>query len=483
MMESTKPRPQSSPLPRISDKITPAKAQAGKYSRQGSRNFTSTAFPHSTQTAKTECLAMYEFNRIVHGKVKQISDYFLFMCGAKNGQYRFDSIEFLFENPIYFSRPSHADHQHHTMLQWLGKIISKCGYSAEAWFQSVSLDNEAIFFNEFSASVLLLSVQCREVLLSEHYVKQLFAFITNSTEKLYFTRHDFAFAFRRMRLSSDEMNKMNQTAMLITELCGFLGSRQLSLRDFRLRMVQQQIQHDADNSPSKVYQVGGAGAAGGPTVTSHTHSQHHHKQQHQHQQQHRPVPARRDSMQFEDGQQYEQQHRYADPAVRSAMESIGISECEALLTVMYNYQGRKTGAMPSTSPGRHSSHQQLTGPFGDYPESPMRVYLPSERIGTPQGADERRSSGPSRQSSPHRRSRTKTADPATSSSQPILVSFDSRPSTGAAEPAAHGSNRIVLPKSQSAFPSMATQARPFTSPPVGSSTTKLLPPRGASLRK
>jgi hypothetical protein len=285
---------------------------------------------------------MYEFSRIVHGKVKQLSDYFLFLCNAKNGQYFFSEVEKLFENPAYFSKPSKLDHHHHSMLQKLGKIISRCGYSAEAWFQSVSLDNEKIFFNEFSASVLLLSVQCRAPLEREPFVKELFAFIINSPEQLYFTRHDFAFAFRRMRMNADEMNKLNQSAGMLAELFTFLLDRHLTLRDFRLRMVQQQVDQANHSNPTKLYQITHHGSSAGHHT--HTNNQHNHHHQHHNHQHHN---HQHHNHHHHHG--HHRRHYYDDPSVAVAMETLGIGDCEALFTTVFNYHGKKTGAMPSLS--------------------------------------------------------------------------------------------------------------------------------------
>jgi hypothetical protein len=126
-------------------------------------------------------------------------------------------------------------------------------------------------------------------------------------------------------MNTDEMNKLNRSASILSELYEFLHDNHLTLRDFRLRMVQQQVDQANRSNPTKLFQI--THHAGG---ASHAQTNHRRRRRHSH---HR----------------HNRRHYYDDPAVAAAMETVGIGDCEALFTTVFNYHGKKTGTMPSLS--------------------------------------------------------------------------------------------------------------------------------------
>lgn len=284
---------------------------------------------------------MYEFQRISYGKVKMTSDYFLFMCGAKNGQYKFNDIEAVFENPQFFTKPSRAEQRYFAMLSWLGQIIHRSGHTAEAWFQSVSLNNKTIFFNEFSASVLLMAVKCREALMSESEARELFNFICGPQGGM-FDRQMFTFAFRRMRLTPDQMNKLNQTAVMISELNNFLRGYNTRFRVFRERMLQQQAQQEQKKR-----------AAASPLRTQQL------------------SPSSSDD-------------RSAGPED----DTIGIAECETLLGIIFQFQGKKSGDPAFAAAPRIPGYSMDLGDGRNIRASSPSI-MPIANFGSPTNGHER----------------------------------------------------------------------------------------------
>jgi hypothetical protein len=178
----------------------------------------------------------YEQQRSNFSKIKQISDYFLFYCGAESGRFKMNSAELLFAQPKYVKAETKEDLYNYTLLSTIAKLITQCGLTVEQWFASVSSNNNDIFYNEFSANLLDICVTCQNAFIRECDIRRVFTYITGNSERISFERRDVSLAFRKMRLTPDKALRLNETARMIEILQEPLIIYHLTLFDFRCKI-------------------------------------------------------------------------------------------------------------------------------------------------------------------------------------------------------------------------------------------------------